>query len=896
MGHHKPHKSPDTDYNLPPEEREDWYQSIEDVLNRYGADTIRYLIDDLRDHVYERGVCLPFSANTPYLNTIPLEDQPHYPGSREIERRVKSIIRWNAMAMVVRANKEHDGIGGHISTYASIATLYEVALNHFIHARTDDHPGDIVYFQGHSSPGIYARAFLEGRLTEEHLENFRQELSNGKGLASYPHPWLMPDFWSHPTVSMGLGPIQAIYQARFNTYLEHRGIKDVEKSRVWCFLGDGETDEPETLGAIAFAAQEELDNLTFVINCNLQRLDGPVSGNDQVIQKLEAAFRGAGWNVIKVLWGSDWDSLLKEDEDGLLLKRLEETPDGELQKVSISEGDYIREHFFGKYPELKKRVEHMTDESLKRLRKGGHDPAKVYAGFNAAVNHQGSPTVVLCHTIKGYGLGEAGEGRNITHQQKKLNEEELREFRTRFGIPITDEDVDKAPFYKPADDSAEIQYLKERREALGGYVPQRVAECDALELADDSLFDEYLEGSGDHAASTTMVYVRMLAKLLKDDNIGDRIVPIISDEARTFGMDSLFRQVGIYSHIGQIYEPVDRENLLYYKEAIDGQILEEGITEAGCLSSFIASGTSYATHGVTTIPIFSFYSMFGFQRVGDLIWAAADSRTRGFLFGGTAGRTTLNGEGLQHADGHSHVLALGVPNLQAYDPAYAYELAVIFEEGLRRMYKEKEDILYYITVYNENYIQEPMPGDVKDGILKGMYCYRESEKADAPRINLLGSGPLLRHTLQAAEQLENDYDTAVDVFSVTSYKELRREALETTRWNRLHPEEDGKTPYVTDQLSQREAVATIALSDYITALPDVISRWCPTPWMSLGTDGFGRSETRENLRDFFEIDQKHIVYSVLCALADHDKTDKDSPKKFRDENGINPDLPHPQTR
>ncbi|MFP4381521.1 MAG: pyruvate dehydrogenase (acetyl-transferring), homodimeric type [Candidatus Sumerlaeia bacterium] len=894
MGHHKPDKSPEKDFRMDDTELREWFESLDDVIERHGDDTVRYLIDYLRDHAYERGIILPFSARTPFINTIPPEQQARFVGSRETERRIKSIIRWNAMAMVVRANKESDGIGGHISTYASAATLYEVAFNHFLRARTEESSGDQVYFQGHSSPGVYARAFLEGRLSEEQLVNFRRELQPEGGLSSYPHPWLMPDFWQFPTVSMGLGPINAIYQARFNTYIEHREIRDVSDSKVWAFLGDGETDEPETLGAIKFAAQEELDNLVFVINCNLQRLDGPVRGNGKVIQDLEATFRGAGWKVIKVLWGTEWDELFEEDDDGLLLQRVNEMVDGESQKLSVAEGDYVREHFFGKYPELKERVKHLNDEHLKRLRRGGHDPYKVFAAFHEAMQHEGSPTVILAQTIKGYGLGEAGEGRNVTHSQKKLNEEELREFRTRFGIPISDEDVDKAPFYKPPEDSAEMQYLQARREELGGYLPKRVVEVEPLKAPDEKLFEEYYKGSGEHLASTTMVYVRMLSKLLKDKDIGKLIVPIVPDEARTFGMDSLFRQVGIYSHVGQIYEPVDSDNLLYYKEAIDGQILEEGITEAGSMASFIAAGTAYATHGVNTIPFFSFYSMFGFQRVGDQIWAAADMRVKGFLVGGTAGRTTLNGEGLQHADGHSHLLAYAPPNLMAYDPAFAYEIAVIVREGIRRMFEEQEDIFYYFTAYNENYIQEPMPGDVKDGILKGLYCFKQSEREDAKhQVHLLGSGPILRQAIEAREMIEEACDdVAADVWSVTSYKQLRMDALECERWNMLHPDEEPRVPYVTEMLSERPGVF-VAASDYLKALPDSIARWIPGRLTSLGTEGFGRSESRAELRNFFEIDKRFISLAALWNLAQEGDFDAKDVKKMMEEWKIDPEKVNP---
>ncbi|MGD9253069.1 MAG: pyruvate dehydrogenase (acetyl-transferring), homodimeric type, partial [Holophagae bacterium] len=724
-------------------ETREWLESLDWVLHHGGPERVTRLLEALDIHARKAGVELPFEATTPHINTIPVQHQPPYPGSRELERRIKSLIRWNAMAMVVRANLEEDGIGGHISTYASAATLYEVGFNHFFHGKGEHYDGDQIYFQGHASPGIYARAFLEGRLSEKHLFNFRRELRDGMGggLSSYPHPWLMPDFWEFPTVSMGLGPIMAIYQARFNHYLEDRGLHPKSNHKVWCFIGDGETDEPETLGAISLAGREKLDNLIFVVNCNLQRLDGPVRGNGKIIQELEGSFRGANWNVLKVIWGEDWDPLLAKDADGLLVRRMGEALDGESQKFSTSDGSYVREHFFGKYPELRKMVENMSDEQLRRLRLGGHDPAKVYAAYKAAVEHEGQPTVILARTIKGYGLGESGEGRNITHQQKKLNQEELLEFRTRFGIPLSDDEAREATFYKPPEDSAEMIYLREHREALGGPVPTRGVRCEPLPMPADSIFAEFAEGSDGRDISTTMAYVRILTKLLKDKQIGKLIVPIIPDEARTFGMESLFRQIGIYSHAGQLYEPVDAGTLMYYHEAKDGQLLEEGITEAGSMSSFIAAGCAHATHGINTIPFFTYYSMFGMQRIGDLVWAAADMRTRGFMMGGTAGRTTLNGEGLQHQDGNSHLLAYPVPNLKAYDPAYAFELAAIIKEGIRRMYVNQEDLFYYITIENEPYVMPPQPDGVEEGILKGMYKFRPSGVEDAAlKAHLFGSG------------------------------------------------------------------------------------------------------------------------------------------------------------
>ncbi|MEM7009409.1 MAG: pyruvate dehydrogenase (acetyl-transferring), homodimeric type, partial [Thermodesulfobacteriota bacterium] len=811
----------------------------------------------------------------------------------EIEWRIRSLIRWNAMAMVVRANRLEEGIGGHISTFASAAALYEVAFNHFLRGRNENHEGDIVYFQGHAAPGIYARAFLEGRLSIEDLQNFRRDLVPQGGLSSYPHPWLMPEFWQFPTVSMGLSPIMAIYQARFNRYLEDRGLKKYSDARVWAFLGDGETDEPETLGAITLASREHLDNLIFVVNCNLQRLDGPVRGNGKIIQELEAIFRGAGWNVIKVLWGSNWDPLIEKDEDGLLVKRMTEALDGDYQKYSVASGEYIRDHFFGTDPKIKEMVKDMSDSELQKLRRGGHDPEKIYPAFKAAIENTGSPTVILAKTIKGYGLGEAGEGRNITHQQKKLNEDELKLFKKRFEIPISNEDVSRAPFYKPAEDSPEIKYIKERREELGGYLPKREVICDPLKPPPEKLFEEFYKGSGDREVATTMAFVRMLAKMLKDKSIGKLIVPIVPDEARTFGMEALFRQVGIYSHVGQLYDPVDAETLLYYKEAVDGQILEEGITEAGSMSSFIAAGTAYATHGINTIPFFIYYSMFGFQRIGDLVWAAGDMKCKGFMIGGTAGRTTLAGEGLQHQDGHSHLLAYPVPNLKAYDPAFAYEIAVIIQDGIKRMYHDREDLFYYITVMNETYIQPKMPEGAKEGILKGMYKFKSSEKKDAQlHAQLLGSGTILNEVLKAQEVLEEKYGVAADVWSVTSYKELYRDGLDKERWNMLHPSEIKRVPYISQCLNDAPGVF-VAASDYVMALPDSISQWLPRPLVSLGTDGFGRSAGRKALRDFFEVDWRYITLAVLAALTWEKKIDPSIVEKAIQDLGINPSKANP---
>jgi len=874
-------------------EIQEWLESLDSVLESSGPEVAAEILERLRAHATVNGIDLPFTANTPYTNTIPLRLQPLFPGDQELERRIKSLIRWNALAMVVRANREEHNIGGHISTYASAATLYEVGFNHFFRGRTENFEGDTVYFQGHAAPGFYSRAFMEGRLSAQQLENFRRELKPGGGLSSYPHPWLMPDFWEFPTVSMGLSPLMAIYQARYNRYLEDRGLKPRTDAKVWAFLGDGETDEPESLGAITLASREKLDNLIFVVNCNLQRLDGPVRGNGQIIQELESAFRGAKWNVIKVLWGSEWDPILERDTEGLLVKRMGELVDGEYQKLVVSSGAYVREHFFGNDERLLKLVEPLPDEALRRLRLGGHDPRKVYAAYKAAVEHKGSPTVILARTIKGYGLGEAGEGKNVTHQQKKLNEEELREFRSRFGIPLNDEDCATVPFYRPSEESAEIQYLKARREALGGYLPQRKARSAQLSGDYEELFKEFLEGSEDREVSTTMAFVAMLRKMLKDQEIGKLVVPIVPDEARTFGMESLFRTVGIYSSVGQKYEPVDVNTLLYYKEAKNGQILEEGITEAGSMASFIAAGTAYATHGINTIPFFIYYSMFGFQRIGDFIWAAADMRARGFLLGGTSGRTTLSGEGLQHQDGNSHVLALPVPNLRAYDPAFAYEIAVIIEDGIRRMYKDGESCFYYITVMNEPYAMPAMPAGAKEGILKGMYRFRAAGNKKAKlRAQLFGSGAILNEALRAQEILDQKYGVAADVWSVTSYKALYNDGNETERWNRLHPKEKQRVPYVTEQLADAPGVI-VAATDYLKTLPNMIAKWVPRRMATLGTDGFGRSEGRASLRDFFEVDAKFITIATLHELAADGKIEASVVEKAIQELGANPEKANP---
>jgi pyruvate dehydrogenase E1 component len=891
MGHDIDTESSDS--TLAAIELREWMDSLDHVINRGDPQWVNHLLESLSLRAQSRGIKRPFSAQTPYINTIAKDEQPGYPGNREIERRIKSIIRWNAMAMVVRANRVESGIGGHISTYASIATLYEVGFNHFFKGPDVGGGGDSIYFQGHAAPGNYARAFLEGRLSVDDLKNFRHEVHAGGGLPSYPHPRLKPEFWQFATVSMGLGPIMAIYQARFNRYLEDRGLIKANDNKIWCFMGDGESDEPESLGAISLASREKLDNLIFVINCNLQRLDGPVRGNGSIIQELETVFRGAGWNVIKVVWGSDWDELFAKDSDGLLVKRMGENIDGERQKYIVKGGEYIRKQFFGKYPQLLKGVEHLSDEQLWSLRVGGHDPEKVYAAYKKAVDHKGSPTVILARTIKGYGLGEAGEGKNITHQQKKMNEEELKAFRTRFGIPISDEDIDNIPFYKPADDSPEITYLKTRRKEMGGFLPSRNGSVEPVKLPPPDFFEEFYSGSGNRKVTTTMVFVRLLSKLLRDKALGKLIVPIVPDESRTFGMEALFRQVGIYSHAGQLYEPVDRDNLLYYREAKDGQILEEGITESGSMSTFIAAGTAYATHGVAAIPFFVYYSMFGLQRIGDLLWAAGDMRARGFLVGATSGRTTLAGEGLQHQDGNSHLFAFPYPHFKSYDPAYAYELAVIVRDGLHRMYENQEDLIYYITVTNENYSQPAMPEGVQEGIIKGMYLFRSSGMAESlPTVNLMGSGAIMNRVLEAAELLEEKYKVAVNVYSVTSYKELHYDALQTERWNILHPEQERQTNFLETILAGVEGVF-VAATDYVKTLPESISKWLPGPLISLGTDGFGRSDGRRHLRRFFEVDAHYITLAALYGLAGQGRIDKAVVKKAIKELAIDPEKINP---
>ena len=879
-------------YNDPDkQETQEWIESLEDALEEHGYERTQHLLETLIDFAESKGARLPFNTNTPFLNTILPGQQPDYPGDRELERKIKSIVRWNAMAMVTKANKAPPGIGGHISTFASAATLYEVAFNHFL--KGPNHPSgqDMVFFQGHASPGIYARAYLEGRLNKTHLNNFRRELTDGGGLSSYPHPYLMPDFWQFATVSMGLGSMMAIYQARFMRYMIDRGFMEDTGRKVFAYLGDGEMDEPESTGALTLASRENLDNLIFVINCNLQRLDGPVRGNSKIIQELEGAFRGAGWNVIKVIWGSDWDDLFESDRNGVLLGRIEEVVDGDLLKYVVEGGEYIREHFFGKNPELLKMVEHLSDEKLEKMKIGGHDPLKVYAAYNEAINHKGEPTVILARTIKGYGLGEAGEGRNITHNQKKLNEEELLYFRDRFNVPLSNDEATQAPFYRFSDDSNEYKYLSEKRKKLGGPLPFRVDKSTPLPVPDISIFQEMLDGTGEREISTTMSYVRLLTLLAKDKSIGKHIVPIIPDEARTFGMDPLFRQLGIYASAGQLYDPVDSNQFLYYKEAKNGQILEEGINEAGAVSSFIAAGTSYSTHGIHMIPFYIYYSMFGFQRIWDFIWAAGDMRVRGFLLGGTAGRTTLNGEGLQHQDGHSHLAAAATPNIKAYDLAYAYEIAVIIHHGIKEMVEDGTDVIYYLTLENENYSHPPIPKGATEDIIKGLYKIHATEK---PTVRLLGSGPLLGETLAAAKLLKNDWGIEPGIWNVTSFSELRRDAEETERWNLIHPNKQQKKSHLEQSLSKHK-VPTVAVSDYVKMVSEQIGPYVPGPYYSLGTDGFGRSETRQALRHFFEVDRYYIVLTAIRALSLDGKLEMSKVDAVMKKYNLDPEKPSPIT-
>ena len=851
--------------DLDPLETAEWRDALDSVLAFEGPERTRFILSQLTEEAHHRGAPVPYSANTPYLNTIRPDQEARHPGDRAIEHRIRSLIRWNAVATVLRANKVSSELGGHIASFQSAATLYDVGMMHFWHAPTNTHGGDLIYYQGHSSPGFYARAFLEGRVDEDQMLNFRQEVE-GHGLSSYPHPWLMPGFWQFPTVSMGLGPIMAIYQARFLRYLEGRGLARTAGRKVWAFLGDGETDEPESLGAIGMAGRERLDNLIFVINCNLQRLDGPVRGNGKIIQELEAAFRGAGWNVIKVIWGTGWDRLIAADTDRLLLKRMEECVDGEYQDFKSKNGAYVREHFFGKYPKLKAMVADWTDDQIWALARGGHDPQKIYAAYSAAVSHRGQPTVILAKTVKGYGMGEAGEGQNITHQQKKMGEAQLREFVNRFELPITDEQLKEVPFVRFPEGSAEAEYLRARRAALGGTMFQRRQKSASLEVPTLSAFESQLKATEGRMISTTMAFVRILNTLMRDKTIGKYVVPIVPDESRTFGMEGMFRQFGIYSQVGQLYQPEDANQLMFYKEDTKGQILQEGLNEPGAMSSWIAAATSYSSNNVPMIPFYIYYSMFGFQRVGDLAWAAGDMRAHGFLLGATAGRTTLNGEGLQHEDGHSHVLSSTIPNCVSYDPTYSYEVAVIIQDGLRRMYKEQEDVFYYITLMNENYEHPALPGGAEQGILKGMYLLREGDAAGKHRVQLLGSGTILREVIAGADLLAQDYGISADIWSCPSFTEVRREAMDIERWNMLHPEETAKVPWVTQCLGGRPG-PVIASTDYIKMYADQIRAWVPGRYRVLGTDGFGRSDYRRKLRSFFEVDRHFVALAALQSLA-----------------------------
>ena len=881
----KPFKDQDT------QETQEWIESLEDALEEHGYERTRFLLESLIEYAQSKGARLPFNTSTPFTNTILPSQQPTYPGDREIERKIKSTVRWNAMAMVTKANKETPGIGGHISTYASAATIYEVAFNHFL--KGPDHPAgqDLVFFQGHASPGMYSRSFLEGRLSKTNLINFRRELAPGGGLSSYPHPYLMPDFWQFATVSMGLGPLMAIYQARFMRYMIDREFMDDTGRKVFAFLGDGEMDEPESKGALTLASRENLDNLIFVVNCNLQRLDGPVRGNSKIIQELEAAFRGAGWNVIKNIWGSDWDSLFENDTNGLLLKRAEEVVDGDLLKYVVEGGGYMREHFFGKYPELLKRVKHLSDEQIENMQSGGHDPVKMYAAYQEAIKHKGSPTVILARTIKGYGLGEAGEGKNITHNQKKLSESELLYFRDRFNVSISDKDAASAAFQSFDKSTKEYKYLIKQREKLGGLIPARKNKPLNLNVPEVSFFEELLNGTGDREVSTTMSFVRLLSILTKDKTVGPHVVPIVPDEARTFGMDPLFRQLGIYAHAGQLYDPVDSDQFLYYKEEKNGQILEEGINEAGAVSSFIAAGMSYSNHGIHMVPFYIYYSMFGFQRVWDFIWAAGDMRARGFLLGGTAGRTTLNGEGLQHQDGHSHLAASATPNIKAYDLAYSYEIAIVVQHGMKEMVEENKDIIYYLTLENENYKHPPKPKGVSCGIIKGLYKIRSTK---SPKIRLLGSGPLIGEVLAAAELLKKDWNLEPEIWNVTSFSELRREAEEIERWNILHPDQTQKKSYLEKSLS-KNSVPTIAVSDYVKMVSEQIRSYVPGSYYCLGTDGFGRSDTRQSLRRFFEVDRFYIVLTAIRAMAIEGILETDTVEKVLKKYKLDPEKPSPTT-
>jgi pyruvate dehydrogenase E1 component len=888
----------DVQPDVDPQETREWLEALDSVLEREGPARANFLLEQLVEKARSHGAYIPYNANTAYLNTIPMSQEERSPGDAELENKIRSLVRWNAMAMVLRANKESSELGGHIASYASAATLYDVGFNHFFRAWNDSFGGDLVYFQGHSAPGIYARAFLEGRVTEEQLKHFRQEVG-GKGLSSYPHPWLMPEFWQFPTVSMGLGPIMAIYQARFMRYLKDRGILAPQGRKVWCFCGDGEMDEPESLGAISLAGRERLDNLIFVINCNLQRLDGPVRGNGKIIQELEAAFRGSGWNVIKVVWGSYWDPLFLRDKTGILLRRMEECVDGEYQTFKSQDGAFVRKHFFGKYPELLEMVSHMSDDDIWRLNRGGHDPHKIFAAYAAAMKHVGQPTVILAKTVKGYGMGEAGEGQNITHQQKKMGTASIKAFRDRFEVPIPDDKLEEVPFYRPPDDSPEMKYLHERMAAMGGSVPARRRKSAALEIPPLAAFDAQLKGTEGREISTTMAFVRILNTLVRDKNIGKLVVPIVPDESRTFGMEGMFRQLGIYSHVGQLYTPQDADQLMFYKEDKNGQILQEGICEAGGMCSWIAAATSYSTHNQPMIPFYIYYSMFGFQRVGDLAWAAGDMRARGFLLGGTAGRTTLNGEGLQHEDGHSHVLASTIPNCVSYDPTYAYEVAVIIQDGLRRMFQDQEDVYYYITVMNENYAHPAMPEGAAEGILRGMHLISRSEKAGKAakgklKVQLMGCGTILREVLAAAELLQKDFGVAADIWSVTSFNELRRDGLETARWNLLHPEAEPRRSYL-EQCLRDHSGPVVAATDYMKVFADQIRAFLPQPahYSVLGTDGFGRSDTRRALRGFFEVDRRYVAVAALKALADQEALPQKKVVEAIRKYGVDPEKPNP---
>jgi pyruvate dehydrogenase E1 component len=875
------------------QETQEWLDALNAVIETEGVERAHFLIESMIDQARRSGANLPYKATTAYVNTIPTHLQQRHPGNPDMERRIRALIRWNAIMTVLRANEKSPGVGGHIASFQSAATLYDVGFNHFFRAANDKFQGDLVYFQGHSSPGVYARAFLEGRISEDQLTNFRME-TGGKGLSSYPHPWLMPDFWQFPTVSMGLGPIMGIYQARFLKYLHDRGIADTSDRKVWVFCGDGEMDEPESLGAISLASREKLDNLIFVVNCNLQRLDGPVRGNGKIIQELESDFRGSGWNVIKVIWGSYWDPLIAMDKTGLLKKRMEECVDGEYQNFKAKGGAYTREHFFGKYPELKEMVAAMSDQDIWRLNRGGHDPHKVFAAYAAATSHKGQPSVILAKTVKGYGMGDAGEGQNITHQQKSMDIDSLKAFRDRFDLQITNEEVEKLSFHKPAPDSPEIKYMMERREALGGFVPQRKRKGNSLKTPPLSAFENMLTATGEREISTTMAFVRILSTLVRDKELGKYIVPIVPDEARTFGMEGMFRQLGIYSSVGQLYEPQDSDQVMFYKEQTDGQILEEGINEAGSFSSWVAAATSYTVNGIQMIPFYIFYSMFGFQRIGDLAWAAGDSRARGFLLGATAGRTTLNGEGLQHEDGHSQLMAAMIPNCVSYDPTFAYELAVIMQDGLKRMIENQEDVFYYITVMNENYSHPEMPKGSEADIIKGMYPF-SSSKSKGEKVQLMGSGVILREVIEAQKILENDYGVSADVWSVTSFNELRKDALEADRWNRMNPDKTQKESHVVKLLKKAEG-PIIASTDYMKSFAEQIAVFLPHKFVALGTDGFGRSDSREKLRHFFEVDRHYVVVAALKALSDEGKIKSsvvtDAIKKFK----LDPNKPNPVTQ